>query len=152
MAEEFATKALELKPKSYEAYYARARAKRSSRWGERERVKSKRSLSWKPGQGNAGHPGAYVPKCVYPWGLLGPSFGDGSHSTVLSLRLTNLRGYGNLGHFAWGEKCPFIVGEWHLLPRSLCRSAITFNPKADSIKRHCDLRRGRLSKTSSRRF
>ncbi|XP_068184540.1 protein TANC1 isoform X2 [Antennarius striatus] len=31
MAEEFATKALELKPKSYEAYYARARAKRSSR-------------------------------------------------------------------------------------------------------------------------
>lgn len=32
MAEEFATKALELKPKSYEAYYARARAKRSSRW------------------------------------------------------------------------------------------------------------------------
>ncbi|XP_070417791.1 protein TANC2 isoform X12 [Equus przewalskii] len=30
MAEEFATKALELKPKSYEAYYARARAKRSS--------------------------------------------------------------------------------------------------------------------------
>ncbi len=32
MAEEFATKALELKPKSYEAYYARARAKRSSRY------------------------------------------------------------------------------------------------------------------------
>ncbi|XP_065493559.1 protein TANC1 isoform X2 [Caloenas nicobarica] len=31
MAEEFATKALDLKPKSYEAYYARARAKRSSR-------------------------------------------------------------------------------------------------------------------------
>ncbi|KAJ8003551.1 hypothetical protein DPEC_G00149520 [Dallia pectoralis] len=31
IAEEFATKALELKPKSYEAYYARARAKRSSR-------------------------------------------------------------------------------------------------------------------------
>uniref|UniRef100_A0A8C9VIC0 Tetratricopeptide repeat, ankyrin repeat and coiled-coil containing 2 n=1 Tax=Scleropages formosus TaxID=113540 RepID=A0A8C9VIC0_SCLFO len=31
MAEEFANKALELKPKSYEAYYARARAKRSSR-------------------------------------------------------------------------------------------------------------------------
>ncbi|KAL4630866.1 protein TANC2 isoform X9, partial [Arapaima gigas] len=31
MAEEYATKALELKPKSYEAYYARARAKRSSR-------------------------------------------------------------------------------------------------------------------------
>ncbi|KAJ3592239.1 hypothetical protein NHX12_007367 [Muraenolepis orangiensis] len=31
MAEEFATKALELKSKSYEAYYARARAKRSSR-------------------------------------------------------------------------------------------------------------------------
>ncbi|XP_051530898.1 protein TANC2-like isoform X1 [Myxocyprinus asiaticus] len=31
MAEEFATKALELKPKSYEAYYARARAMRSSR-------------------------------------------------------------------------------------------------------------------------
>nr|XP_009664832.1 PREDICTED: protein TANC1 isoform X1 [Struthio camelus australis]XP_009664833.1 PREDICTED: protein TANC1 isoform X1 [Struthio camelus australis]XP_009664834.1 PREDICTED: protein TANC1 isoform X1 [Struthio camelus australis] len=31
MAEEFATKALELKPKSYEAYYARARAKRNSR-------------------------------------------------------------------------------------------------------------------------
>uniref|UniRef100_G3NGR0 Tetratricopeptide repeat, ankyrin repeat and coiled-coil containing 2b n=1 Tax=Gasterosteus aculeatus aculeatus TaxID=481459 RepID=G3NGR0_GASAC len=31
MAEEFATKAIELKPKSYEAYYARARAKRSSR-------------------------------------------------------------------------------------------------------------------------
>uniref|UniRef100_A0A8C7V0I2 Tetratricopeptide repeat, ankyrin repeat and coiled-coil containing 1b n=1 Tax=Oncorhynchus mykiss TaxID=8022 RepID=A0A8C7V0I2_ONCMY len=31
LAEEFATKALELKPKSYEAYYARARAKRSSR-------------------------------------------------------------------------------------------------------------------------
>ncbi|KAK7919264.1 hypothetical protein WMY93_010548 [Mugilogobius chulae] len=31
MAEEFATKALELKPKSHEAYYARARAKRSSR-------------------------------------------------------------------------------------------------------------------------
>uniref|UniRef100_A0A3Q2QY06 Tetratricopeptide repeat, ankyrin repeat and coiled-coil containing 2 n=1 Tax=Fundulus heteroclitus TaxID=8078 RepID=A0A3Q2QY06_FUNHE len=31
MAEEFATKALELKPKSYEAYYSRARAKRSSR-------------------------------------------------------------------------------------------------------------------------
>ncbi|XP_031714441.1 protein TANC1 isoform X5 [Anarrhichthys ocellatus] len=31
MAEEFATKALELKHKSYEAYYARARAKRSSR-------------------------------------------------------------------------------------------------------------------------
>ncbi|XP_058531295.1 protein TANC2 isoform X3 [Ochotona princeps] len=31
MAEEFATKALELKPKSYEAHYARARAKRSSR-------------------------------------------------------------------------------------------------------------------------
>ncbi|XP_076791732.1 protein TANC2 isoform X7 [Arvicanthis niloticus] len=30
MAEEFATKALELKPKCYEAYYARARAKRSS--------------------------------------------------------------------------------------------------------------------------
>uniref|UniRef100_A0A452RJA1 Tetratricopeptide repeat, ankyrin repeat and coiled-coil containing 2 n=1 Tax=Ursus americanus TaxID=9643 RepID=A0A452RJA1_URSAM len=29
MAEEFATKALELKPKSYEAYYARARAKRN---------------------------------------------------------------------------------------------------------------------------
>lgn len=32
LAEEFATKALELKPKSYEAYYARARAKRSSRY------------------------------------------------------------------------------------------------------------------------
>ncbi|KAM8836651.1 protein TANC2 isoform 2-T2 [Spinachia spinachia] len=31
MAEEFATKAIELKPISYEAYYARARAKRSSR-------------------------------------------------------------------------------------------------------------------------
>uniref|UniRef100_A0AAY4CMR9 Tetratricopeptide repeat, ankyrin repeat and coiled-coil containing 2 n=1 Tax=Denticeps clupeoides TaxID=299321 RepID=A0AAY4CMR9_9TELE len=31
MAEEFATKALELKPKCYEAFYARARAKRSSR-------------------------------------------------------------------------------------------------------------------------
>ncbi|XP_049332040.1 protein TANC2 isoform X2 [Astyanax mexicanus] len=31
MAEEFASRALELKPKSYEAYYARARAKRSSR-------------------------------------------------------------------------------------------------------------------------
>ncbi|NXO02192.1 TANC1 protein, partial [Rhinopomastus cyanomelas] len=31
LAEEFATKALELKPKSYEAYYARARAKRNSR-------------------------------------------------------------------------------------------------------------------------
>ncbi|XP_072468209.1 protein TANC1 isoform X1 [Notamacropus eugenii] len=31
MAEEFASKALELKPKSYEAYYARARAKRNSR-------------------------------------------------------------------------------------------------------------------------
>ncbi|XP_043930688.1 protein TANC1 isoform X2 [Protopterus annectens] len=31
MAEEFASKALELKSKSYEAYYARARAKRSSR-------------------------------------------------------------------------------------------------------------------------
>ncbi|XP_019335791.1 protein TANC1 isoform X1 [Alligator mississippiensis] len=31
MAEEFATKALELKPNSYEAYYARARAKRNSR-------------------------------------------------------------------------------------------------------------------------
>ncbi|XP_056090672.1 protein TANC2 isoform X2 [Rhinichthys klamathensis goyatoka] len=31
IAEEFASKALELKPKSYEAYYARARAKRSSR-------------------------------------------------------------------------------------------------------------------------
>uniref|UniRef100_A0A8D0FV85 Tetratricopeptide repeat, ankyrin repeat and coiled-coil containing 1 n=1 Tax=Strix occidentalis caurina TaxID=311401 RepID=A0A8D0FV85_STROC len=32
MAEEFATKALDLKPKSYEAYYARARAKRNSRY------------------------------------------------------------------------------------------------------------------------
>lgn len=32
MAEEFATKALELKPNSYEAYYARARAKRNSRY------------------------------------------------------------------------------------------------------------------------
>nr|XP_061796505.1 protein TANC1-like [Nerophis lumbriciformis] len=31
IAEDFATKALDLKPKSYEAYYARARAKRSSR-------------------------------------------------------------------------------------------------------------------------
>ncbi|XP_069381771.1 protein TANC1-like [Paralichthys olivaceus] len=31
LAEEFATKALELKPRSYEAHYARARAKRSSR-------------------------------------------------------------------------------------------------------------------------
>ncbi|XP_061464687.1 protein TANC1 isoform X2 [Rhineura floridana] len=31
MAEEFATKALDLKPTSYEAYYARARAKRNSR-------------------------------------------------------------------------------------------------------------------------
>ncbi|XP_077594328.1 protein TANC2 isoform X1 [Stigmatopora nigra] len=31
MAEEFASKAIELKPKSYEAFYARARAKRSSR-------------------------------------------------------------------------------------------------------------------------
>ncbi|NXD15116.1 TANC1 protein, partial [Nothocercus nigrocapillus] len=31
LAEEFATKALDLKPKSYEAYYARARAKRNSR-------------------------------------------------------------------------------------------------------------------------
>ncbi|NWX21548.1 TANC1 protein, partial [Aegotheles bennettii] len=31
MAEEFATKALDLKPKSYEAFYARARAKRNSR-------------------------------------------------------------------------------------------------------------------------
>lgn len=31
MAEEFASKALELKPRSYEAFYARARAKRSSR-------------------------------------------------------------------------------------------------------------------------
>ncbi|KFQ19183.1 Protein TANC1, partial [Merops nubicus] len=31
MAEEFASKALDLKPKSYEAYYARARAKRNSR-------------------------------------------------------------------------------------------------------------------------
>ncbi|NXP54953.1 TANC1 protein, partial [Heliornis fulica] len=31
MAEEFATKALDLKPRSYEAYYARARAKRNSR-------------------------------------------------------------------------------------------------------------------------
>ena len=32
MAEEIASKALELKPKSYEAFYARARAKRSSRY------------------------------------------------------------------------------------------------------------------------
>lgn len=32
MAEEFASKALELKPKSYEAFYARARAKRNSRY------------------------------------------------------------------------------------------------------------------------
>lgn len=32
IAEEFATKALELKPRSYEAHYARARAKRSSRY------------------------------------------------------------------------------------------------------------------------
>lgn len=32
MAEEFATKALDLKPKCYEAYYARARAKRNSRY------------------------------------------------------------------------------------------------------------------------
>lgn len=32
MAEEFATKALDLKPTSYEAYYARARAKRNSRY------------------------------------------------------------------------------------------------------------------------
>lgn len=32
IAEDFATKALELKPRSYEAYYARARAKRSSRY------------------------------------------------------------------------------------------------------------------------
>ncbi|XP_076011431.1 protein TANC1-like [Genypterus blacodes] len=31
LAEDFATKALDLKPRSYEAYYARARAKRSSR-------------------------------------------------------------------------------------------------------------------------
>uniref|UniRef100_A0A8C6Z7J1 Tetratricopeptide repeat, ankyrin repeat and coiled-coil containing 1 n=1 Tax=Nothoprocta perdicaria TaxID=30464 RepID=A0A8C6Z7J1_NOTPE len=31
LAEEFATKALDLKPRSYEAYYARARAKRNSR-------------------------------------------------------------------------------------------------------------------------
>ncbi|CAL1603647.1 unnamed protein product [Knipowitschia caucasica] len=31
LAEDFATKALELKPRSYEAFYARARAKRSSR-------------------------------------------------------------------------------------------------------------------------
>lgn len=34
IAEEFATKALELKPRSYEAYYARARAKRSSRYND----------------------------------------------------------------------------------------------------------------------
>lgn len=32
MAEEFASKALEMKPKSYEAFYARARAKRNSRY------------------------------------------------------------------------------------------------------------------------
>lgn len=32
IAEDFATKALDLKPRSYEAYYARARAKRSSRY------------------------------------------------------------------------------------------------------------------------
>lgn len=32
LAEEFATKALELKAKSYEAFYARARAKRSRRY------------------------------------------------------------------------------------------------------------------------
>ncbi|XP_049989606.1 protein TANC1-like [Alexandromys fortis] len=32
LAEEFASKALELKPKSYEAFYARARAKRNSRY------------------------------------------------------------------------------------------------------------------------
>lgn len=31
LAEQFATKALELKSKSYEAFYARARAKRSRR-------------------------------------------------------------------------------------------------------------------------
>ncbi len=31
LAEEFASKALELKAKSYEAFYARARAKRSRR-------------------------------------------------------------------------------------------------------------------------
>lgn len=36
IAEEFATKALELKPRSYEAYYARARAKRSSRYNHIE--------------------------------------------------------------------------------------------------------------------
>lgn len=32
LAEQFATKALELKAKSYEAFYARARAKRSQRY------------------------------------------------------------------------------------------------------------------------
>lgn len=32
LAEQFATKALELKDKSYEAFYARARAKRSQRY------------------------------------------------------------------------------------------------------------------------
>ncbi|KAJ8254414.1 hypothetical protein COCON_G00210260 [Conger conger] len=38
MAEEFATKALELKPKSYEAFYTRARAKRSSSSREIQRL------------------------------------------------------------------------------------------------------------------
>lgn len=155
MAEEFATKALELKPKSYEAYYARARAKRSSRWGETERVKGKRSLFWKSGQGKVGHPRARVQKCVCPYGLLGPSVGDGSHSTLLSLSLTDLWGCGNVGHFALGEKCLFIVGERHLrhlLLRSLCHSSITVNPKAGSIERHRDLRRGHLKQTSSQSF
>lgn len=45
MAEEFATKALELKPKSYEAYYARARAKRSSRYETPSDVRFKLSVT-----------------------------------------------------------------------------------------------------------
>lgn len=48
MAEEFATKALELKPKSYEAYYARARAKRSSRYTHFILVQIRRMLSFFP--------------------------------------------------------------------------------------------------------
>ncbi|XP_077176068.1 protein TANC1 isoform X3 [Paroedura picta] len=49
MADEFATKALELKPTSYEAYYARARAKRNSRQFHASLVDLREAIKLCPG-------------------------------------------------------------------------------------------------------
>lgn len=57
-------------------------------------------------------------------------FGDGSHSNT-QLKVGKSRGCGKLEPFALGEKHLFHVGEWHLLPRSLCHLSILLTPKQE---------------------